>query len=63
MMETPLTENLPSKLKEITASQVPLEGKLARPKDIATVVLFLCSSDSDYISGENLIVSGGYDMH
>lgn len=63
MMETPLTQNLPSTLKEITASQVPLEGKLAKPKNIATAVLFLCSSDSDYISGENLIVSGGYDMH
>ncbi len=63
MIETPLTKNLPLKLKEITASQVPLEGKLARPEDIATVVLFLCLSDSDYVSGENIIVSGGYDMH
>ncbi len=63
MMETNLTKNLPSKLKEITASQVPLEGKLAKPKDIAPAVLFLCSSDSDYISGENFIISGGYSMH
>ena len=58
---TPLTEKLPSKFKEITLSQVPL-GRLCEPDDVATAALFLCSTNSNYISGENLVLSGGYTM-
>jgi len=62
MTNTALIEKLPSKLKEITASQVPL-GRLAEPKDVASMVLFVCSRSSDYISGENFLVTGGQTMH
>lgn len=62
MTNTALIEKLPSKLKEIAASQVPL-GRLAEPSDIASVALFLCSKHSNYISGENIVVSAGQTMH
>lgn len=62
MTNTPLTEKFPHKLKEIASSQVPL-GRLAEPSDIASVVLFLCSEHSNYISGENFLVTGGQTMH
>jgi len=62
MTNTPLIEKFPSKLKELTAVQVPL-GRLAEPEDVASTVLFLCSKNSDYISGENLLISGGITMH
>ncbi len=62
MTNTPLIEKLPSKLKEITASQIPL-GKLAEPKNVASVALFLCSDHADYISGENILVTGAQTMH
>lgn len=62
MVNTPLTEKMPLKLKEIVASQVPL-GRLADPSDVASVALFLCSKYSDYLSGENIVVSGGQVMH
>jgi len=62
MTNTPLIEKLPSKLKELTAAQIPM-GRLAEPLDVASTALFLCSKYSDYISGENLLVSGGSTMH
>jgi len=62
MTDTPLIENLPSKLKEINASQTPLR-RLASPLDVASVVMFLCSKGSAFINGENILVSGGQTMH
>jgi NAD(P)-dependent dehydrogenase (short-subunit alcohol dehydrogenase family) len=38
--------------------RIPLR-RPARPEDIANVVLFLVSSESDYITGQELIVDGG----
>lgn len=61
MTRTSLIENLPSKFKEITSNQVPLK-RLCEPDDVASAALFLCSNMADYISGENLILSGGYTM-
>ena len=34
-------------------------GRVGTPKDIAKAVLFLCSSDSSFITGENLMIDGG----
>lgn len=62
MTNTPLIEKIPNKLKELTAAQVPM-GRLAEPIDVASVALFLCSDHSNYITGENLLVSGGNTMH
>lgn len=62
MTNTSLIKDLPNKMKEISLSQSPL-GRLAEPDDIASVALFLCSKYSDYLSGENIIVSSGQTMH
>lgn len=40
-------------------SQIPLR-RLATPEDISKVVLFLSSDLNTYISGQNIIVDGGY---
>ena len=39
-------------------AQTPL-GRIGRPQDIAPAVVFLASSESAWITGENLYVSGG----
>jgi acetoin reductase-like protein len=41
--------------------QIPL-GRAGSPEDIAAAVAFLCSSDSDYITGQTLNVDGGFEM-
>lgn len=33
--------------------------RVGRPKDIVRTVMFLCSKDSDFITGENITVDGG----
>ena len=42
-------------------SQVPL-GRLATPDDVATIVLFLCSHEADYLTGQAINVTGGMLM-
>ena len=38
-------------------------GRLGQPQDVARAALFLASSDSDYLTGEALNVSGGMVLH
>jgi NAD(P)-dependent dehydrogenase (short-subunit alcohol dehydrogenase family) len=38
-------------------------GRLAEPQDVARAALFLASSDSDYLTGDALNVSGGMLLH
>ncbi|MFH1190109.1 MAG: SDR family oxidoreductase [Candidatus Omnitrophota bacterium] len=61
MTETDFIKDLPAKLKEIAALQTPLK-RLARPIDIARVILFLSSDASDHITGANIPVCGGSVM-
>lgn len=34
-------------------------GRIGSPDDIASLALFLCSSDAGFITGENIVVDGG----
>jgi len=61
MTQTQLIDDLPSKLKEISKIQNPSK-RLANPSDIASAVLFYCSDTSDFVTGSNLLVTGGENM-
>ena len=40
--------------------QLPLVSvHFGQPEDIGEIVSFLCSDDASYITGENIVVSGG----
>lgn len=59
---TPLTDLMPDNLKNTFRARIPL-GRWGDPeKDIAPVALFLASDDSNYVTGQVLIASGGLDM-
>jgi len=45
-------------VKKGYVESVPL-GRLETPEDVAKVVLFLCSEEADYITGEAINVTGG----
>ena len=44
---------------ETFLTMVPL-NRLARPEEIANMVLFLASDDAAFVSGQNIFVDGGY---
>lgn len=44
--------------KQISA-QIPLK-RMAEPAEIAKVALFLCSELNTYITGQNIVVDGGF---
>ena len=56
-----MTDKIDEKFKEIIVSKIP-SARLGEPHDIANAVLFLASSDADYINGETLHVNGGLYM-
>ena len=49
------------KFKDLIISKIP-SARLGEPEDIANAVLFLASSQSDYVNGETLHVNGGMYM-
>jgi 3-oxoacyl-[acyl-carrier protein] reductase len=44
--------------KSFVADQVPL-GRTGEPEDVAGVIVFLCSEDASYVSGQVVYVRGG----
>lgn len=38
--------------------QIPM-NRFARPEEMGGIVSFLCSDDASYITGENIVASGG----
>jgi 3-oxoacyl-[acyl-carrier protein] reductase len=40
------------------ASQIPL-GRVGQPEDVASVIAFLCSDESSFVSGQTIYVRGG----
>jgi len=61
IVKTGLTSNLPQKIIDIYTEDNPLK-RLATPKDVADVVLFLSSEEANYLNGVNIIVNGGEVM-
>jgi NAD(P)-dependent dehydrogenase (short-subunit alcohol dehydrogenase family) len=43
-------------------AKTPL-ARIGTPEDIADVVVFLCSVDARFITGQNLVVDGGMTLH
>ena len=59
-VDTELTRRIlgPENMKRLVKT-IP-QGRLASPDEIANVVLFLCSDLNTYITGENIVVDGGF---
>ena len=61
MTDTNQMSEVPERIRLMAASRVPLR-RLAKPEDIAGVVTFLASRQSDYLTGETIRVNGGQVM-
>lgn len=51
----------PEEVKKQTISAIPL-ARMGEPEDIANAVVFLASDESNYITGQTLIVDGGWTL-
>lgn len=60
LTELTATTNTPEQIAELSA-KVPAQ-RMAQPREIATVVAFLCSSLNSYLTGQNIVVDGGYTI-
>ncbi len=60
-IQTDMTGAIDDKQKENLLSSIPLK-RLGTPEDIAKMVGFLCSNNSDYITGQVFAVDGGMTM-
>jgi 3-oxoacyl-[acyl-carrier protein] reductase len=58
---TDMTDKLPEDAKEAMLAMIPL-SRLGNPEDVANVVRFLASDDSNYMTGQTLHVDGGMVM-
>ncbi|MFZ5800749.1 MAG: 3-oxoacyl-[acyl-carrier-protein] reductase [Candidatus Omnitrophota bacterium] len=60
-IQTAMTDKLSDEVKQAMLSGIPL-GRLGSPEDVAGACLFLASSESDYITGQTIVVDGGMAM-
>jgi len=58
MTELTASTNTPEEIKRI-ADIIPIK-RIAQPIEIANTILFLCSDLNTYLTGQNIIVDGGY---
>ncbi|SDC64260.1 3-oxoacyl-[acyl-carrier protein] reductase [Terribacillus halophilus] len=58
---TDMTDEMTDEQKQAMQSMIPL-GKPGKPEDVARVVRFLASEDSNYMTGQTLHIDGGMVM-
>jgi 3-oxoacyl-[acyl-carrier protein] reductase len=59
--KTEMTDKVPQEIIDQALSQIPLK-RMGDVKDIANAALFLASNQSDYMTGQTLVVDGGMVM-
>ena len=58
---TPGTKALGKETYEQIRKSIPL-GRWGKPEDVTNLVLFLASDESDFITGQNIVIDGGYTI-
>lgn len=61
VIKSKMTDVLPDSVKENYLNNIPLK-RFGTPEDVANVIAFLASSDSDYITGQVIHIDGGLVM-
>lgn len=58
LTELTTSTNTPEELEKIS-NMIPI-GRMAMPEEIANLVLFLSSNLNTYLTGQNIVIDGGY---
>lgn len=60
-IETDMTKRLNEKYRERLIKTIPV-SRFGTPEEVARVVLFLCSNESSYITGQTIEIDGGLGL-
>ena len=60
-VETEMVESIPEKVRQRLLDQIPLK-RFGKAEEVARAVIYLVSSDGEYITGEELSLNGGLLM-
>ena len=60
-IETEMVQNIPEKVRARLLDQIPLK-RFGTAEEVARAVIYICSSDGDYITGAELSLNGGLLM-
>ena len=61
LIETAMTESMPQEARAHYLATIPL-GRAGTPEDVSGVVTFLCSDAARYVTGQTIVVDGGFLM-
>ena len=61
LVDTDLVSNIPEKMRQMTVGRTPLR-RLATAEDVAGAVLFFVSPYAEFVTGDNMLVTGGEVM-
>jgi len=62
LIETDMTAHLSDTVKKGYLDRIPLK-RLGKPKDIGQMILFLCSDEASYITGQTFYIDGGMSLN
>jgi 3-oxoacyl-[acyl-carrier protein] reductase len=60
-IESDMTDKLPAEYREKLLGEIPI-GRMGRPEDIASAVVYLASDAASYMTGQTIHVDGGMYM-
>ena len=62
LIETDMISHLSDTVRQGYLDKIPL-NKLGKPSDIANMILFLCSNEASYITGQTFYIDGGMSLN
>lgn len=60
-IRTAITDSLPPELIQGVVGATPL-GRFADPSEVANLAVFLASDESSFVTGESVVIDGGYTL-
>ena len=59
VIRTPMLEGLKPEVLAEYEKQIPV-GRVGRPEEVAHAILFFASEESSYVTGQTLVIAGGW---